>query len=403
MRRESLICIFRRYAGVDLYLLYTGVARNIKDKHMSKTAALYREFGQSLWLDYIDRNLLINGGLKALVVEGINGVTSNPTIFQKAIGQGTDYDDAILDLLQADHEIDDETLYQWLAIQDVQMAADILMPVYRSSKGKDGYVSLEVSPHLAYDMEATVLAARHLWQSVDRPNLMIKVPATAPCLPAIERLIAEGINVNVTLLFSVTRYRAVAEAFIRGLSQNPAPDKVTSVASFFVSRVDTSVDAALDRIDTTDAQRLKGRIAIANAKIAYRYFKEISSSRVFETERKRGARLQRPLWASTGTKNPACSDVLYVEQLIGADTVNTVTPDTLDAFEAHGEMHATLEADIDGAQHDIDALASFGIDLAQVTDKLEEEGVKKFADSYELLLANLKQKRYAVSKRYASE
>lgn len=370
---------------------------------MSKTAALYREFGQSLWLDYIDRNLLINGGLKALVVEGINGVTSNPTIFQKAIGQGTDYDDAILDLLQADHEIDDETLYQWLAIQDVQMAADILMPVYRSSKGKDGYVSLEVSPHLAYDMEATVLAARHLWQSVDRPNLMIKVPATAPCLPAIERLIAEGINVNVTLLFSVTRYRAVAEAFIRGLSQNPAPDKVTSVASFFVSRVDTSVDAALDRIDTTDAQRLKGRIAIANAKIAYRYFKEISSSRVFETERKRGARLQRPLWASTGTKNPACSDVLYVEQLIGADTVNTVTPDTLDAFEAHGEMHATLEADIDGAQHDIDALASFGIDLAQVTDKLEEEGVKKFADSYELLLANLKQKRYAVSKRYASE
>ncbi|MGD8515192.1 MAG: transaldolase family protein, partial [Granulosicoccaceae bacterium] len=211
---------------------------------MSRILTLYSEYNQSIWLDYIARNLLLDGGLKALVAEGVRGVTSNPTIFQKAIATSTSYDDAIHELIQIDNKIDDETLYEWLIIQDAQMAADILEPVYASSGGNDGFVSLEVSPHLAYDSDASIDAARHLWRAVDRPNLMVKVPATVPGLLAIEQLIAEGINVNATLLFSVTRYQAVAEAYIRGLSSNPNPGNVASVASFFVSRVDNKVDAA---------------------------------------------------------------------------------------------------------------------------------------------------------------
>lgn len=369
---------------------------------MSIIVSLYSEYGQSIWLDYIDRNLVSNGGLKSLVEDGVRGVTSNPTIFHKAITHGNDYDEAILDLIQADHEIDDETLYQWLAIQDIQMAADALQPVYESSKGTDGFVSLEVSPHIAYDTDKTIEAAQHLWRSVNRPNLMIKVPGTAPGLRAFERLISEGINVNVTLLFSVDRYREVTAAHIRGLSKNPNPEKVASVASFFVSRVDTKVDAALDQTGSKDAQLLKGKIAIANAKMAYQHFLKVTKSINFETERKRGAKLQRPLWASTSTKNPYYSDVLYVDQLIGSDTVNTVTPATLEAFQVHGELRNSLEGDIDIAQRHLKALTAFGIDLATITDELEKEGVQKFADSYDQLLAALKEKRANVTKEYAS-
>lgn len=369
---------------------------------MSTINLLFDKYGQSIWLDYIDRNLVMNGGLQALVEEGVRGVTSNPTIFHKAITGSTDYDEAIRDLIQADHEIDDETLYQWLAIQDIQMAADILAPVYQGSKGVDGYVSLEVSPHIAYDMEKTIEAAQHLWRAVDRPNLMIKVPGTAPGLRAVERLIAEGINVNVTLLFSVDRYREVTAAYIRGLSKNSRPDKVASVASFFVSRVDSKVDAALDQTGNKDAQLLKGKIAIDNAKMAYQHFLKVTESINFETERKRGAKPQRPLWASTGTKNPAYSDVLYVDQLIGDNTVNTVTPQTLDAFQAHGDLRHSLESDISAASRDLKALNAFDISLAQITEELEKEGIKKFADSYDNLLAALKEKRSSVAREYAS-
>lgn len=370
---------------------------------MSKIFTLYSEYGQSIWLDYIDRNLLVRGGLAALVAEGLRGVTSNPTIFHKAMADSADYDDAIRDLLQADHEMDDATLCQWLTIQDVQMAADILEPVYTRSDGKDGFVSLEVSPHIAFDTDATIEAARHLWRSVDRPNLMIKVPATAPGLPAIEQLIAEDINVNVTLLFSVDRYKAVTSAWIRGLSHNPDPQRVASVASFFVSRVDTRVDAALDEIGTPEAQSLKGSIAVANAKSAYRHFKETMASAQFKAQQQRGARPQRPLWASTSTKNPEYSDVLYVEQLIGQETVNTVTPDTLDALQAHGEIAATLERGIHTAKQQLEALDALGIDLAQITRELEQEGVKKFADSYDQLLAVLKEKRLAVDRQHVGK
>ncbi|MGD8743381.1 MAG: transaldolase [Granulosicoccaceae bacterium] len=364
---------------------------------MSRILTLYSEYNQSIWLDYIARNLLLDGGLKALVAEGVRGVTSNPTIFQKAIATSTSYDDAIHELIQIDNKIDDETLYEWLIIQDAQMAADILEPVYASSGGNDGFVSLEVSPHLAYDSDASIDAARHLWRAVDRPNLMVKVPATVPGLLAIEQLIAEGINVNATLLFSVTRYQAVAEAYIRGLSSNPNPGNVASVASFFVSRVDNKVDAALGEIATQEAQALQGKIAVANVKMAYQHFKEYISSAPFETEQRRGARPQRPLWASTSTKNPAYSRVLYVEQLIGPNTVNTVPPETLDAFQVQGDLRNNLEVDVDAARRELEALEALGINLAQITQALEKEGVQKFADSYDELLAVLKEKRLSMA------
>ncbi len=368
---------------------------------MSKLTTLYSSYGQSVWLDYIDRNLLVNGGLRELVGAGVRGVTSNPTIFHKAISEGRLYDDTIRDLMQADAQVDAHTLYQWLTVQDVQMAADVLAPLYHSSDRADGYVSLEVSPHLAHDTQGTVEAARHLWKMVERPNLMIKVPATRAGIPAIETLIGEGINVNVTLLFSTARHEEAMAAYIRGLARNPDPHAVASVASFFISRVDGMIDDALVELDSPEAAALRGRIAIANARLAYSAFRERFSRPDFEQQRRRGARVQRPLWASTSTKNPAYRDVLYVESLIGADTVNTVPPATLDAFQVHGEMRATLEEESGRAGKDIQALAELGIDLAQVTEELERDGIAKFADSYDALLALLDRKRFEVSKEYA--
>jgi transaldolase len=369
---------------------------------MSNILDLYSEYGQSVWLDYLDRDLVTRGGLAELRNAGVRGVTSNPTIFDKAISGSRDYDDAIRDLLQADHQIDEQRLYEWLVVQDVQMAADVMEPVYLSSDGRDGYVSLEVSPHLAYDCDATIEAARHLWRMVDRPNLLIKVPGTEPALPAIEQLIAEGINVNITLLFSVARYEAVIEAYLRGLQQNPDPGRVASVASFFVSRIDTKVDAALDAIGSPEAKTLKGRIAIANARMAYQSFKTALASEPVAEQQGRGVHMQRPLWASTSTKNPAYRDVLYIEQLIGPHTVNTIPANTLDAFQAHGELRATLEADLDEAQSDLDELARLGISLEEITRQLEQEGVAKFNDSYDALLVTLREKRFELTKEYAT-
>ena len=368
---------------------------------MAEISELFRH-GQSPWLDYLGRSLIVDGGLKRLINAGLRGVTSNPTIFYKAIAASDDYDDTIRDLLQADHDIAAAVLYRWLTVQDTQAAADMLRGVYDSSNGVDGYVSLEVSPHLAYDTEGTVEAARHLWQAVARPNLMIKVPATREGLPAIERLIAGGINVNATLLFSVSRYQAVAEAYLRGLALNPEPGRVASVASFFVSRIDTKVDKLLDEIGTPQALRLRGRIAVASAKAAYSRFKVLSLTEAFARQQARGARLQRPLWASTGTKNPQYSDVLYVEGLIGANTVTTLPPYTLDMFVQHGEVRDSLETDEEAAYRELAELRAVGVDLDGVALELEQEGVAAFADSHDRLIKALHEKRYVVAQAYAA-
>ena len=359
------------------------------------------QLGQSMWLDYLDRDRVINGRLKILVEAGLRGVTSNPTIFHRALANSQDYDAAILDLIQADPQIDEATLYEWLTLQDTQLAADILHPVYLASEGADGYVSLEVAPGLAYDRDGTIEAVRHLWKAVNRENLMIKVPGTREGLAAIEQLVAEGININVTLLFSVERYAEVMDAYTRGLARNPAPHRATSVASFFVSRIDTKVDAALDANGTEEAKRLRGRIAIANAKVAYQRFKALVEASPFAEQRARGARVQRLLWGSTSTKDPHYSDVFYVENLIGPATVVTVPQATLDAFQHHGRVRETLEDEVGAAHQDLADLAALGVDLARLTRELEEEGVAAFVDAYNQTLALLKEKCYTLTKDYA--
>ena len=353
------------------------------------------EQGQSIWLDYIRRNLLSSGGLERLVDEdGIRGVTSNPTIFEKAIAGSTDYDEALRQLLAKDSQFDAGKLYEALVIEDIRMTADVLRPVYDATHGDDGYVSLEVSPHLAHNTEGTIAEAKRLRAAVDRPNLMIKVPATPAGIPAIEQLIAEGVNVNITLMFSMAHYEAVARAYINGLQRASNPGAVASVASFFVSRVDTMVDKQLEAVGTAEAKALLGKIAIANSKVVYRRFLEIFHGEGFASLRQRGARVQRPLWASTGTKNPAYSDVLYVENLIGPETVNTLPPDTINAFRDHGKARgATVKEGVDGAEADLARLASLGIDLNAITQKLQEDGVAAFADSFDQLMAALAKKR----------
>ena len=359
------------------------------------------ECGQSLWLDYVDRNLLTGGGLERLVDEGLRGVTSNPTIFHQAI-TGTDaYDEAILDLIQADHELDGETLYEWLAIQDIQTACDHLRPVYERTGGADGFVSMEVSPHLAHDPNATIDQARHLWRSVHRDNLMVKVPATVEGLHAVEALIADGINVNVTLLFSVERYREVFQAYTRGLAHNEEPGRVASVASFFVSRVDGMIDPMLDGAGQ-EAAAWKHRAAIANAKLAYQAFREMRRGADFQAQARRGARVQRPLWASTSTKDPSLSDTLYVDNLVGPDTVNTVPPKTLDAFVEHGTAAVTIDDYLDAARDVFGALPRFGVDMDAVTAELEADGVQKFVDSHDALVTALRDKLNEVTSRYAA-
>ncbi len=355
-----------------------------------------RELGQSIWLDYIRRDLVEDGGLAALVEDGLGGVTSNPSIFQKAIAESDLYDAQLRDELGRDPGADTLTVYEALALRDIRNAADVLRPVYDGTGGADGFVSVEVSPELAHETEATVQEARRLWRATDRPNVMIKVPATQAGIPAIETLIGEGVNVNVTLMFSLDHYDDVSAAYLRGLDALDDPSRVASVASFFVSRVDTKVDAALDEIGGAEAEALRGTIAIANAKLAYDRYHQVFHGPRFEAFRARGARPQRVLFGSTSTKDERYTDVLYVDGLIGPETVNTVPPDTLDAFRDHGTVGETLTQDLDDASDRVERLGALGIDLDAVTDQLQEEGVKKFADAFQALLDALEKKRGAV-------
>jgi transaldolase len=361
--------------------------------------------GQSIWLDFIKRDLLESGELARLVRVGeLTGMTSNPSIFEKAIAGSRDYDRLLADA--ARDRADTKTVYERLAVRDIQDAADVLRPVYDATKARDGYVSLEVSPHLAHDTAGTVDEARRLWRTVGRPNLMIKVPGTPAGVPAFGELIGEGINVNVTLLFSRDAYRKVAEAYVAAVEKRVARrldvDRIASVASFFVSRIDTSVDkllgariaAAPDDAARTRLKRLLGKAAIANAKLAYRSYLEVFGAPRWKSLAAKGAQTQRVLWASTSTKNPDYRDVVYIEELIGFDTVNTVPPATLDAFRDHGRARASLTEDVPGAQAVMDELAALGVSMEKVTDELLADGVKLFADAFDQLLG-------AIGKRVA--
>jgi len=354
-----------------------------------------QEFGQSVWYDNIRRGLISSGELARLIAEdGLRGVTSNPTIFAKAIAGSDDYDVAIARLSLQKLEIAE--IYEKLAMEDIQLVAELFRPIYVESEGQDGLVSLEVSPLLAQRTEETVAEAKRLFRLADRPNLLIKVPATPAGIPAVEQLLREGINLNITLMFSLSHYEAVAEAYLRALEARARDGKplaqVSSVASFFVSRVDTAVDAALESIGEVSSP-LRGKIAIANSKLVYRRFRELFTGARFQALAERGARPQRVLWASTSTKNPAYSDVRYVEELIGPDTVNTMPPATLNAFRDHGRVRgATIEQNLVGAAEALDKLAQLGIDLDKITDQLQHDGVQAFADSYHQLLAGLREK-----------
>jgi len=363
-----------------------------------------QDYGQSIWLDYIRRDLITSGEFQRLVQEdGVHGVTSNPTIFDKAITAGTDYDASLRSLLAADPETDPLNLFEKLEVEDLQMAADVLRPVYDQTDGADGFVSIEVAARLAYDIAGSIEEARRLWKAVNRPNLMVKIPSTVQGFQAVEALIAEGININITLMFSLAHYEAVAQAYLRGLKRTANPHRVSSVASFFVSRVDTEVDRALEAIGTPEALALRGKIAIANAKVVYRRFREIFLGTPFEEFRRRGARLQRPLWASTGTKNPAFSDVLYVEELIGPHTINTIPPATLKAFRDHGRVRPTLQAAEQDAEQALARLSKLGIDLGAITEKLLTDGITAFTHSLDELLASLKEKRRVLLESHAAQ
>ena len=351
--------------------------------------------GQSVWLDYIRRGILDNGELEEMIRRyDLRGVTSNPSIFQQAIGQSDDYDDAF-DLLAADGAEAGEA-YEELAVEDIRRACELFRGVYDAAEGADGFVSLEVSPELAHDADATVEEARRLWGAVGQPNLMIKVPGTDAGLPAIEQLLAEGMNVNVTLLFSVESHERVMEAFVRALERRLAEGKplghVASVASFFVSRVDSAVDAALERIGTEEALALRGRAAVANATLAYERFQQVFSGPRWEPLAAAGAQVQRPLWASTSTKNPEYRDVIYVEELIGPHTVNTMPLATVEAFADHGVARRTVDTEVEDARAELAALARVGIDMDAVTAELQRDGVEKFAASFRDLLRGVDEK-----------
>ena len=353
------------------------------------------ELGQSVWIDTITRRWLVDGTLQRLIDEdAVVGVTSNPTIFQKAIGEGSAYDEQLKELLET--EDDAKEIFYNLAVKDIQDACDTLRPVWDAGEGKDGYVSMEVDPNLAADQEATIQEAMRFHEWIDRPNLFVKIPATQDGLGAIEECIARGRSINVTLIFSLDRYRKVAEAYVRGLERlveaGGDPSPVASVASFFVSRVDTEADKRLEAIGG-EALALRGKLAIANAKLAYQAWKEIFSGERWERLAERGATAQRCLWASTSTKNPDYRDVLYVEELIGPATVNTMPLETVGAFQDHGEVRRTLDENVDEAHELFDRLAAAGIDYGDVTDTLEQEGVQKFSESFGELLDGVRAKR----------
>ena len=356
---------------------------------MSKLHDLYAS-GQSVWLDFIRRDMLANGELDSLIAEGIRGLTSNPTIFQKAIATSDEYDAAILDALESGAPDNPKAIYEGLAVVDIRDAADALRRIYDESGAADGYVSLEVSPLLAADTAGTIAEAHRLWALVDRPNLMIKVPATAEGIPAIEELIAAGMNVNATLLFSMTDYENVAQAYVRGVRRADNPQRIASVASFFVSRVDNDTDAALEKLGSNRALALRGRAAVANAVLAYDRYRVIFEGPDFADQIERGAQRQRVLWASTSAKNPSYSDVLYVEPLVGSNTVNTMPPVTIDAFLDHGTIDGdALTTNVGGARRIIEALGEVGVDFDEITQQLQYAGVQSFADSFDDLLTTV--------------
>ncbi len=350
--------------------------------------------GQAVWLDYIRRDMITGGGLQRLVEEhGLRGVTSNPTIFEKAIDESNQYDSTLEALRKEAPGRDAKFLCEALMVEDLRLAADVLRPLYDQTRGADGYVSLEVSPYLAHDTAASIAEARSLWRAVDRPNLMIKIPATREGIPAIEALLAEGININVTLMFSLAHYEAVANAFLRGVEKAAEPTRLASVASVFVSRIDTKVDQMLERTGTPEALSLRGKIAVANSKLIYRRFEQIFHGDRFASLRQRGVRPQRVLWGSTGTKNPAYSDVKYVEELVGPDTVNTMPPATLKAFQDHGRVRgATIREGVAESEDAIRRAKALGMDLNAVTETLQTEGVAAFSASQDKLLAALDRK-----------
>ncbi len=364
---------------------------------MSKLVEL-EKLGQSVWFDFIRRSLITSGELADLIEKGVRGITSNPAIFEKAIAGSNDYDADIKKLGQADKTVDE--IYEALAFDDIGMAADLLKKVYDSSDGIDGYVSLEVNPHLADKTEETVNEATRLYETLGRPNVMIKVPATAAGLPAITRLIGAGVNVNVTLIFGLENYQAVAGAYLAGLEKlaetGPSAaaghrvNQVASVASFFVSRVDSAIDKRLEELNQKE---MLGKTAIANSKLAYAEFKQIFSGPRWQALADQGARVQRVLWASTSTKNPDYVDTLYVDELIGPDTVNTIPPATLDSFMDHGRVAETLTRDWEGARRQIEKLAELGIDLQAVTRQLQDEGVVAFAKPFDALMQSITEKR----------
>ncbi len=360
------------------------------DSRLHRLSAL----GQSVWIDYLSRDLVHGGGLARMMQEdAVTGVTSNPTIFQKAISQGSAYDDQMRDLLE--HENNAKEIFLSLAGRDIGEACDLMRRVWDEGKGLRGYVSLEVDPALAFDTAGTLAEARRLHALVDKPNLYVKIPGTKAGLPAIEEMIAAGKSINVTLIFSLQRHREVMGAYIRGVERlveaGGDPGAVSSVASFFVSRVDTETDKRLDAIG--GHEELKGKLAVANAKLAYQSWKEAFAGERWAALEAKGASKQWCLWASTSTKNPAYRDVMYVEDLIGPDTVNTMPEETIEAFQDHGEARLTLEGSLEEARVLFDDLAAAGIDVDDVTRVLEEEGVQKFSDSFEELLAGIRAKR----------
>ena len=353
------------------------------------------QLGQSIWYDNIQRKMLINGGLQTMIDQGLLGMTSNPTIFEKAISGSSDYDAALQQL--AAHGATVEQIYDALTIEDVGMAADLFRPVFERTHGKDGYVSIEVSPHLAHDTAGTLADARRLWATLKRPNVMIKIPATKEGLPAIEQALTDGINVNVTLMFSMAHYMAVAEAYLCALEARAqarqAIDHVASVASFFVSRVDTMLDSKLQQAGATE---LLGKAAVANSQLVYARYLEIFGGPRFKALADRGARVQRVLWASTSVKNPAYPDLLYVDNLIGPETVNTVPPETYEAILDHAEVARTVDRDLKTAQQIVADLRAHGFDLDETGEQLSVEGVEKFSKSFDGLLRVIEQKRAAL-------
>lgn len=399
-------------ARQKLFHYLSSPGQNREERDLEKNPLLkLRRFGQSVWLDFIRRGMLAPGELQRLIEkDGLSGITSNPTIFEQAIAQSNDYDEAIESLAREGKTVD--AIYLTLTVEDVQRAADILRGVYEREKGTDGFVSLEVSPRLAYDTAGTIAEAKKLWSAVNRPNVLIKIPASTEGLPAITQLISAGINVNVTLLFGPARYEKVAAAYVAGLEERLARglglDSVTSVASFFLSRIDVSIDSLLEKIiqqgggHAQRAAALHGRVAVACAKVAYQAYKGISASARFRALAAKGARPQRLLWASTTAKNPAYSDVKYVGLLIGPKTISTLSLDTLNAYRDHGRPDSRLQDAVAEAHKILGRLTEVGINLSEVTQQLEKEGVRRFTASFNALRLALEEKRAIALRKHGA-